>query len=96
MALFDTLLATAASLQKSLTNGTLKSAQIVEEYHRAYNKYNGYLNAVYQLAPGAMARAKEMDNLRAQGSVLGPLHGIPIILKVSICLVRINSAAKVQ
>lgn len=79
---FDTLHATADSLQKEMTAGRLKSTQIVEEYHRSIERYNGYLNAVYELAPDAMARAQEMDRLRSEGRVLSSLHGIPIILKV--------------
>lgn len=80
---FDSLRATADYLQKELTAGRLTSTQIVEEYHRSIERYNGYLNAVYELAPHAMTRAQEMDKLRSEGRVLGPLHGIPIILKVS-------------
>lgn len=80
--LFDTLTATADDLQKELINGTIKSTQIVEEYHRSILAYNGVLNAVYELASGAMQRAKEMDDLRASGKFLGPFHGIPILVKV--------------
>lgn len=82
VASFDTLRATAESLQQELTAGRLKSTQIVKEYQRSIDRYNGYLNAVYELAPDAMKRAEEMDQLRSEGRVLGPLHGIPIILKV--------------
>jgi len=81
--LFDTLTATADDLQKELIKGTIKSTQIVEEYHRSILAHNGVLNAVYELASGAMQRAKEMDELRAGGTFLGPFHGIPILVKVS-------------
>lgn len=81
-AVFDTLSATADSLQRELTAGTVKSTEIVDEYHRSINRYNGYLNAVCELAPDAMARASQMDQLRSEGSVLGPLHGIPVLIKV--------------
>ncbi|KXS96893.1 hypothetical protein AC578_6229 [Pseudocercospora eumusae] len=79
--LFDTLRTTAADLQAALTEGMLTSVQIVEEYHRAIVKHNVYLKAIYELAPGAVHRAREMDDLRSQGQVLGPLHGIPVVLK---------------
>ena len=81
--LFNTFTTTAEELQLGLNAGKWKSTQIVEEYHRAICKYNGYLNAVYELAEGALARAAEMDKLRAEGKVLGALHGIPILIKVS-------------
>ncbi len=50
----------------------------MEQYQRTISAYNGYLNAVYELALGAMERAEEMDALRAKGVSLGPLHGIPV------------------
>src|SRR5262249_14667651 len=41
-------------------------------------------NSVIELNPDAMAMAKNADALRAQGTVLGPLHGIPVLLKDNI------------
>ncbi|KXT12040.1 hypothetical protein AC579_4682 [Pseudocercospora musae] len=79
---FDTLRTTAADLQAALTAGKLTSVQIVEEYHRSIVKHNAYLKAIYELAPGAVSRAREMDDLRSRGQVLGPLHGIPVVLKL--------------
>ena len=81
--LFDVLTTTADELWQRLSTGKWKSTQIVEECHRAICRYNGYLNAVYELAAGAMARAEELDRMRADGRVLGALHGIPILIKVS-------------
>ena len=79
---FNTLTATVQSLQEELSSGRLQSAQIVEEYQRSICLYNGWLGAVYQLAPGAVDRARELDTLRLQGNLIGPLHGIPILVKV--------------
>ncbi|KAH8601513.1 amidase family protein [Bisporella sp. PMI_857] len=84
--LFNTLTATASNLQKELASGKIKSTQIVEEYHRSIVTYNGVLNAVWELAPGAMKRAEELDLLRAKGQFLGPFHGIPILIKDNINL----------
>ena len=83
--LFNTSKATVSSLQTSLSTGAIKSTQILEEYQRAILKHNGYLNAVCELSPTAMDRAREMDELRAQGRILGPLHGIPVLIKDNIC-----------
>ena len=93
--MFDTLSATAESLQKELIAGTLTSAQVVEEYQRSINKHNGYLNAVSELATDAVSRAKEMDRLRSEGTFLGPLHGIPILLKVHIEDLQSRSPAEI-
>jgi amidase len=81
---FDVLTVTAHNLQHELIAGRLQSTQILEEYHRSICEHNGYLNAVFALAPGAMKRAQEMDARRTKGKFLGPLHGIPILIKVCI------------
>ncbi|KAI0198380.1 amidase family protein [Astrocystis sublimbata] len=79
--LFDPLRTSASRLQELLTSGELTSVQIVKQYHPQIMTYNGYLKAVYQLAPGAVDRAKQLDDMRANGDVRGPLHGIPVLLK---------------
>ncbi|TVY19404.1 putative amidase [Lachnellula arida] len=84
--LFNTLTATASDLQAELSNGKIKSTQVVEEYHRSIIAHNSVLNAVWELAPGAMQRAEELDLLREKGQFLGPLHGIPILVKDNINL----------
>lgn len=81
--LFEPTTTSAAALQDMLTEGKINSVQILNEYYRQILDYNGYLKAVYQLAPSALDRAKELDGKRASGDVLGPLHGIPVLLKVS-------------
>ena len=80
---FNTLTATVQTLQDALVAGRLRSTDLVEEYQRSICLYNGWLRAVYQLAPGAMDRAREMDSLRQSGKYLGPVHGIPVLIKVS-------------
>ncbi|KAI1428375.1 amidase family protein [Xylaria sp. FL1777] len=82
--MFDPLTTSATSLQELLTTGELTSVRIVNEYYRQILAYNGYLKAVYQLAPGAVDRAQALDNMRRNGNLLGPLHGIPILLKDNI------------
>lgn len=80
----DLLLLTATELEKLLSNGSLTSLQIVEQYLEQISKYNGYLHAMISTAPRdlLLTRAKFLDDERVRGSILGPLHGIPIIVKV--------------
>lgn len=80
--LFEPTTSTAADLQQMLTAGDIISVEILSQYYSQILAYNGYLKAVYQLTPSALKRARELDALRAQGKVLGPLHGIPVLLKV--------------
>src|SRR5215831_13501569 len=49
------------------------------------NDQNGPgVNSVIELNPDALSMARNADNLRRQGIVLGPLHGIPVLLKDNI------------
>lgn len=44
--------------------------------------FNGRLNAVLHVnATGALEEAGRMDKLRSEGKLLGPLHGIPMLIK---------------
>lgn len=45
---------------------------------------NETLHVVTQLNPDALSIAADLDAQRAQGKILGPLHGIPILLKNNI------------
>src|SRR5207302_7210803 len=42
------------------------------------------VNSVIELNPDALEMAKNADKLRKRGTVLGPLHGIPVLLKDNI------------
>lgn len=90
--LFDPRTTSASALQGMLTEGKITSTQILNEYYRQIVAHNGYLKAVYQLAPDALARATELDRMRARGRMLGPLHGIPILLKA--CLLQLDYGSK--
>ncbi|KAL8937649.1 MAG: hypothetical protein Q9216_004321, partial [Gyalolechia sp. 2 TL-2023] len=81
---FNTLTASVQFLREELNSGRLQSTHIVEEYQRSICVYNEWLGAIYQLAPGAMDRARELDSMRKKGQILGPLHGIPILVKDNI------------
>ncbi|MBV8342779.1 MAG: hypothetical protein JO173_10420, partial [Gammaproteobacteria bacterium] len=42
------------------------------------------VNAIIELNPDALEMAKNADKLRKKGQILGPLHGIPVLLKDNI------------
>jgi amidase len=72
------------SLQARLTAGTLTSRELVNAYLARIAMTNAEgpaLQAVRVVAPEkALGRAKRLDTMRARGKVLGPLHGIPVLL----------------
>jgi len=76
--------ATADSLRKQLDAGTLTCVEIVQTYLAQIARYNPKICAVIQTAPETvlLERARTLD--RDRTSSLGPLHGIPILLKDNI------------
>jgi len=79
--------ATVAQLQAEMASGKLTSEQLTQEYISrilALDQNGPGVNAVIELNPDAITIAKQMDALRRRGMVLGPLHGIPVLLKDNI------------
>lgn len=76
--------ATVAQLQAEMASGKLTSEQLTREYIArilALDQKGPGVNSIIQLNPDALTIAKQMDALRRHGTVLGPLHGIPVLLK---------------
>ncbi|MGB3296452.1 MAG: amidase [Phormidesmis sp.] len=48
-----------------------------------YDRSGPKINAVATLNPNALAEASRLDKLWDQGNILGPLHGIPVLIKDS-------------
>ena len=79
--------ATVVQLQAEMASGELTSVELTKEYIARINGLNSSgpgVNAVIELNPDALAMARHADALRRQGVVLGPLHGIPVLLKDNI------------
>jgi amidase len=79
--------ATVAQLQAAMANGSLTSEELTRAYiARIFELDQGGpgVNSVIELNPDAIAMAQRADALRRRGKVLGPLHGIPVLLKANI------------
>jgi amidase len=69
---------------KMMEEGKLTSVKLVKAYIeriRALNKRGPGLNAVTQLNKDALKEAEQMDKERKAGTVRGPAHGLPVLLK---------------
>ncbi|KAF7357455.1 Amidase domain-containing protein [Mycena sanguinolenta] len=76
--------ATIAELQAGLAAGDFTSVDLVNAYFARINEVNAELHAVIETSPTALAQAADLDAQRKQGTILGPLHGIPILVKDNI------------
>jgi amidase len=75
---------TVAQLQAAMASGKLTSENLTREYIArivALDQNGPGVNAVIELNPDALVMARNADKLRKRGIVLGPLHGIPVLLK---------------
>jgi amidase len=89
---FPYLEATVAELQAAMAARQLTSEKLTRAYIERIqaldqgdkDKDSLGVNAVIELNPDALTIARQMDDLRRKGKVLGPLHGIPVLLKANI------------
>jgi Asp-tRNA(Asn)/Glu-tRNA(Gln) amidotransferase A subunit family amidase len=75
---------TGAQAEQLMASGQLTSVELTRAYLNridALNKRGPGLNAVTQLNPDAMHEAEVADQERAAGHLLGPAHGLPILMK---------------
>ena len=79
--------ATIAQLQAAMARGRTSAVELTRFYLnriQAIDERGPHLNSVIQLNPDALEMAQAADDLRRRGRVLGPLHGIPVLLKDNI------------
>ena len=80
--------ATIADLQSAYRSGASTATQVVRTYLeriRAYDQKGPKLNVVIFLNPKALEEAAALDErFRSTGKFVGPMHGIPVLLKDNI------------
>src|SRR5712691_1620870 len=79
--------ATIAQLQAGMNGGSLSSASIVNMYEArisTLDQSGPTLNSILQVNPDATSIARQQDMLRPAGTILGPMQGIPVLLKDNI------------
>jgi amidase len=78
---------TVAQLQAEMAAGRLTSVQLTQFYLdriAALDQAGPNVNSVIELNPDALQLAKASDSRRAKGKAIGPLDGIPVLLKDNI------------
>src|SRR5919198_3882430 len=79
--------ATIAQMQTAMGAGQTNAVELTTFYLNrieAIDERGPGLNSVIELNPDALAIASTLDAMRRKGRVLGPLHGVPILLKDNI------------
>ena len=75
----------AAALGRLASSGELTAAEIVDEHIRRIRQINPAINAITDLqVEQARQEAAAADRAYRSGTILGPLHGVPLTIKSSI------------
>ena len=81
---FSVVEATIEDIHAAFKAGRLTARRLVEQYLsriELYDQKGPALNAVISLNPDALAEADRLDGALKSGSFVGPLHGIPLLIK---------------
>jgi len=79
--------ATVVSLEAQMTAGTLTSEELTRAYVARILKLDQGgpgVNSVIELNPDAINMARAADKLFQHGIILGPMQGIPVLLKANV------------
>ena len=81
MAEFDLTETTVAALHDAMAAGHTSAAAVVDRYRARIAAFDDALNAVLTLSDDAPARARTLDERFAADGPVGPLHGVPLLVK---------------
>ena len=75
---------TIAEIQAALAAGVLSARRLVELYLgriEAYDRNGPNINSIITVNPHALEEAEQLDQALERTGVVGPLHGVPVIIK---------------
>src|SRR5262245_46460108 len=81
---FNVVETTIADIHAAFADGTLTARQLVQMYLdriAAYDQKGPAINALISLNPAALQEADRLDAAFETSGLVGPLHGIPVIMK---------------
>ena len=78
---FDPIEATIADVISAINTEQATAEEITEKYLDRIEAYDDELNSIITPNPDAIDRAKELDREFVDSGLVGPLHGVPILLK---------------
>ena len=75
----------ATDQAEAIAKGDISATEATQSSIDRMSEVNGALNAVVMdLSQQALDRADELDAIRQKGETLGPLHGVPVTIKINV------------
>ncbi|WP_043287487.1 amidase [Paraburkholderia oxyphila] len=84
---------TVESLQEGFRTGQFTAESVAKACFKRIEQYNPKYNALIFLNPTAIDDAREIDRRRAAGEALGPLAGVPVVIKDAMDMVGFPTTA---
>lgn len=81
---FDVFEASVAEIRAAILTGETTTREVTKQYLERIEAYDDELNALITVNDRALERAENLDEQLEESGPVGPLHGIPIILKDNI------------
>ena len=78
---FDLLEATVAEIHAAMANGTVTAVGLVDRYRARSEAYADDRNAILTANDDARDRARRLDERFERDGFVGPLHGVPLLVK---------------
>lgn len=72
---------TIARFHESLKQGEITCEGLIHAYLQRIEVVDRRVNSIITVNPAALDRARELDVAYAKGGLVGPLHGVPVLLK---------------
>ncbi|MWV66082.1 amidase [Halorubrum sp. JWXQ-INN 858] len=78
---FDPIETTVADVHEAMLDGRVTAEALVDTYLARIDAYDDDLNAILASNGGARERARRLDERFESDGFVGPLHGVPVLLK---------------
>ena len=80
----DVVEMTTADIQAGYASGAFTAVELTEAFLERIASFEGYYNAFISMNPDALATAAALDVRYAGEGPVGPLHGVPVVIKDNI------------
>ena len=80
-------------IQADLAAGRYTAAQLVRTFLDRIARYEDRYNAFISMNPRALAQADSLDRLYERSGPVGPLHGVPVVVKDNMDMVEMVTTA---